>query len=205
MICKENMYRKCILLYHGRIMQTQMPSELPVMLPETLDFMRQVELNRSIEGVYPLSKFARLSDALLGNEGYITAKLEFTNSVGFASLKGTVSAKLLLQCQRCLEPVETELSGRFKFALVSSEEEIELLPEEFEPYMLEGEEQSIIELIEDELLLCLPMVTIHEDDCSEYMMKQNRVMTAEIKTDREAENPFAALKVLKDELNDKVN
>ena len=190
-------------------MQTQMPSELPAMLPETLDFVRQVELNRTIEGVYPISKLARLSEALLSNEGYITAKLEFTNSVGYASLKGTVSAKLLIECQRCLEPVETELSGRFKFALVSNEEEIELLPEEFEPYLLEGEEQSVIELIEDELLLCLPMVTIHEDDCSEYMMKQNRAMKAEIEAakvaDRDEEHPFAALKALKDELNDKVN
>jgi len=199
------MYRTGILLYHGRIMQTQMPSELPVMLPETLDFMRQVELNRSIEGVYPISKLPRLAEALLSNEGYITAKLEFTSSVGFASLKGSVSAKLLIECQRCLEPVETELSGRFKFALISSEEEIELLPEEFEPYMLEGEEQSVIELIEDELLLCLPMVTIHEDDCSEYMMKQNRTVKAAIEAEKEVEHPFAALKNLKDNLNDKVN
>jgi len=61
----------------------------------------------------------------------------------------------------------------FKFALINSEEEIELLPEEFEPYLVEGDEQSIIELIEDELLLCLPMVTIHDDSCSAYMMKQN--------------------------------
>lgn len=199
------MYRLCNLLYHGRIMQTQMLSELP----ETLDFVRQVELNRTIEGVYPISKLARLSEALLSNEGYITAKLEFTSSVGFASLKGSVSAKLLIECQRCLDPVETELSGRFKFALVSSEEEIELLPGEFEPYMLEGEEQSVIDLIEDELLLCMPMVTIHEDDCSDYMMKQNRAIKAEIKAakdaEREAKNPFSALKALKDELNDKAN
>ncbi len=186
-------------------MQTQVPAELP----ETLNFVRQVELNRTIEGIYPISKLARLSEALLGNEGYITAKLEFTNSVGFASLKGRVSAKLLVECQRCLEPVETELSGRFKFALVNSEEEFELLPEEFEPYLVEGEEQSIVELIEDELLLCLPMVTIHDDDCSDYMMKQNRTIKAkmneEIRAEKEAEHPFAALKALKDDLNDKVN
>lgn len=182
-----------------------MQTQLPVMLPESLNFVRQVELSRTIEGIYPISKLARLSETLLSNEGYITAKLEFTDSVGFASLKGKVSAKLLAECQRCLEPVETELSGSFKFALVNSVEEVELLPEEFEPYMVEGEEQSIIELIEDELLLCLPMVTIHKNDCSEYMTKQNSAIKAEIKTDREAEHPFAALKVLKGDLNNKVS
>lgn len=175
------------------------------MLPETLNFVRQVELNRMIEGVYPISKFARLSELLVSNEGDVTAKLEFTHSVGIASLRGTVSAKLLVECQRCLQPVETEVSGRFKFALVNSEEEIELLPEEFEPYLVEGEEQSIIELIEDELLLSLPMVTIHEEPCSEYMMQQNSKIKAEMEAEKEAENPFAALKALKEELNNKVN
>ena len=178
-------------------MQTQVPAELP----EILNFVRQVELSRILVGSYPISKLTRLSEALLSNEGYITAKLEFTDSVGFASLKGKVSANVLVECQRCLEPVETELSGGFKFALVNSEEEFELLPEEFEPYLVKGEEQSIVELIEDELLLCLPMVTIHKNDCSAYMMKQNRA----IKAKKEAEHPFAALKVLKGDLSNKVN
>ena len=182
-------------------MQTQVPAELP----ETVNFVRQVELNRTIEGVYPISKFARLSDLLLSDEGYVTAKLEFTHSVGIASLRGTVSAKLLVECQRCLKPVETEVSGHFKFALVNSEEEIELLPEEFEPYLVEGEEQSIIYLIEDELLLSLPMVTIHDENCSDYMMNQNSEIKAAIAAEKEAEHPFAALKALKDDLNNKAN
>jgi uncharacterized protein len=182
-------------------MQTQLPTELPV----TVDFVRQVELNRTIEGIYPISKFARLGEVLLSNEGYVTAKLEFTNSIGIPSLRGKVSAKLLVECQRCLNPVEIEVSGRFKFALVNSEEEFELLPEEFEPYLLEGEEQSVIELIEDELLLSLPMVTIHEEDCSEYMAKQNSEIKAAIEAEKQAEHPFAALKALKDDLNNKVN
>jgi len=88
-----------------------MQTQLPVMLSESLNFVRQVELNRTIEGIYPVARLARLSETLLSNDGHITAKLEFTNSVGFASLKGHVSAKLLVECQRCLEPVETELSG----------------------------------------------------------------------------------------------
>ncbi len=186
-------------------MQTQVPAEVTAELPETVNFVRQVELNRTIEGFYPMSKLDRLSEASLGKEGYITAKLEFTDSVGFASLKGKVSAKLLVECQRCLEPVETELTGSFKFALVNSEEDFELLPEEFEPHLIVGEEQSLIELIEDELLLCLPMVTIHDKDCSEYMTKQNRAIQAELKVEKEAEHPFAALKALKDDLNNKVN
>jgi len=178
-------------------MQTQLPAELP----DVVNFVRQVELNRIIEGVYPISKFARLGEVLLANEGYVTVKLEFTRSVGISSLRGQVSAKLLVECQRCLDPVETEVSGSFKFALVNSEEDFELLPEEFEPYLIEGEEQSVIELVEDELLLSLPMVTIHEDACSDFMSKQNEEARAAIEAEKEAEHPFAALKALKEDLN----
>jgi uncharacterized protein len=179
-------------------MQTQLLSELP----EKVNFARQVELKRTIEGVYPISKLARLNDILLSNDGFVTAKLEFGQCVGFSCLKGRVSATLVVECQRCLKPMKIELAGGFKFALVNSEDEFELLPEELEPYLIEGEKQSIIELLEDELLLSLPMVTAHEESCSEYMSKQNSKIKAAIKAEKEASHPFAALKALK---SDKVN
>lgn len=173
-----------------------MQKQLPAMLPVMLDFMRQVELNRTIEGNYPLAKLERLAETLLHNEGYVSAKLEFCHSAGFACLKAKASAKLLVKCQRCLKPMETEVTGSFKFALVNSEEDFDLLPEEFEPYLLEGSEQSIIDLIEDELLLSFPMVTVHEDACSDFMTSQAKA----IKATKEASHPFAALKALKDDI-----
>ena len=178
-----------------------MQKQISAMLLETLNFDRQVELNRTIEGIYPISKLARLSEVLLVNEGVVTARLEFGHSVGFASLRGSVSAILQVECQRCLKPVETEVSGRFKFGLVSSEDEFELLPEEFEPYLVEGDEQSVIELIEDELLLSLPMVAVHENPCSDFMSEQEKI----IKAEKEAAHPFAALQALKNDSNNKVN
>lgn len=170
-------------------------------LPETANFVRQVELNRTIEGNYPLAKLGRLGDTVLSNEGDVAVKLEFGRSVGFACLKARISAKLLVTCQRCLKPMVTEVVGNFKLALVNSEEDFELLPDEFEPYLLEGEEQSIIDLIEDELLLSLPMVTVHETACSDFMTSQEKV-TQEAK---EAAHPFAALKALKDDISNKTN
>ena len=179
-------------------MQTQFLGELL----ETANFARQVELKRTIEGVYPLAKLTRLSETLSSNEGFVTARLEFGQCVGFACLKGRVSATLSVDCQRCLEPMEIEVTGSFKFALVNAKDDSELLPEELEPYLIEGEEQSIIELIEDELLLSLPMVTVHEKDCSDYMSKQNSEVKAAIQSEKAASHPFAALKALK---CDKVN
>jgi len=178
-----------------------MQTQVPAMLPVTANFMRQVELNRTFEGVYSLAKFERLGEVLQSNEGYVNAKLEFGHSVGFACLKAKVSAKLRVMCQRCLGPMETEVAGSFKFALLNSEEDFELVPDEFEPYLLEGEEQSIIDLVEDELLLSLPMVTVHEEACSDFMKSQQKA----IKASKEESHPFAALKALKDELSNNTN
>ena len=166
------------------------------MLLETINFERQVELERTIEGVYPISKLGRLSKALMSEEGFITAKLEFGQCVGFSCLKGEVSATLMAECQRCLKPIKTEVVGKFKFALLNSEKDIDLIPEELEPYLIVGEEQSIVDLIEDELLLSLPMVTMHKNSCSDLMKKHE----VQLKAEKEKSHPFAALKNLKDSL-----
>jgi len=175
-----------------------MQTQLSDMLSELLNFVRQVELRRTIEGVYPISKLTRLGETLASDEGDVSVKIEFGDCFGYACLRGTVSAKLVTDCQRCLEPVETIVSGNFKFALVHDEEEFDQLPEELEPYLIEGEEQSLIDLIEDELLLSLPMVTVHEEACSDFMATKNQAIKAAMQVEREAEkeasNPFAVLK-----------
>jgi len=182
-------------------MQNPVAATLSGEMPEKVNFKRQVELNRTFEGDYPLDKFSRLGESLDSTDGHVSAKIEFGRSVGFACIKATVSATLLLKCQRCLKPLETKVSGSFKFALVRSEDEFELLPEEFEPYLLEAEEQSIIDLVEDEIILSLPMVATHEKACSNYMDTQNKKVKAAIETERESANPFAALKSLKNDLS----
>ena len=175
-------------------------------MPETVNFVHQVELNRTFEGEYPLAKLQRLQEVIVTDAGVVkdtisdskvTAKIEFCHSVGIACIKGKISATLQVECQRCLQAMEVKVEGRFKFALINDEDEIELLPDEFEPYLLEGEEQSVINLVEDELLLSLPMVTVHDNACSAVMTEQQK----EIAAQKEAAHPFAALKSLKDSLS----
>ncbi|HHO59566.1 MAG TPA: hypothetical protein ENJ64_04940 [Thiotrichales bacterium] len=163
--------------------------------PETLNFLRQVERNYRYEGEVALSQLERFTDVLLGREGSVQVALEFGSCVGYPCLKGVVSASVEVECQRCLQPMLVEVSSRFKLGLVHTEEECDLLPEVFEPYLLEGEEQSLLALLEDELLLSLPMVTVHGEACSDFMRQQ----VEEIQAEKAAAHPFAALKSLKKE------
>jgi len=162
-------------------------------LPETMNFMRQVERNYRYQGALLLSRLDRLSEVLLDNSGEIQVLIEFGTSVGFAGLKGSLSGSLPLECQRCLQPMVLAVNSSFRFAFVQDEDDAELLPETFEPYLIEGEEQSLLSLLEDELLLSLPMVAMHETDCSGFMTRQ----AAQVKKEKEASHPFAALKALK--------
>ncbi len=188
-----------------------MQTQLSDMLSESLNFVRQVERKRTIEGIYPISKFTRLGETLASKVGDVSVKLEFGDCVGYACLRGSITAKLVTECQRCLDPVETIVTGNFKFALVQNEQEFDQLPDELEPYLIEGEEQSLIDLIEDELLLSLPMVTVHEQACSDFMATKNEAVRAAMQIEREAEkaasNPFAALKAMQkpSKKGDKIN
>jgi len=178
-----------------------MQTHLQSVMPESANFMRQVELNSTISGSIALGRFQRLAELLASDQGEVEASLKFGTCAGYACVKGSVTGNLKLECQRCLQPMAFEINSQFKFAFIDSEDEIELIPDEFEPYLIEGDEQSIVDIFEDELLLSLPMVAVHETACSEYMTRHEQ----QLKAEKEAAHPFAALKALKTEQDDSIN
>ncbi len=163
-------------------------------LPETMNFMHQVDSGYSFAGYLSLSRLSRLTDVLVEQTGQVSVTLKFDSSAGYPGLRGQVAAALQLECQRCLQPMPVEVKSQFKFAFIRDETEIESIPAIFEPYLISGDKQSVINLLEDEILLALPMVTMHEQDCSDFMTRQVEALRLQ----KEASNPFAVLKALKD-------
>ncbi len=166
-------------------------------LPEKVNFVKQVEYQACIEGSWPIAKLERLKELLSEGSGErsgdLTAKLEFGRHAGFLSLSGKLEANLSLVCQRCMQDMDYQISTKFLLGIVHNDEEADELPEDMEPCLLAEEEQSIIELLEDELLLSLPIAPTHEQDCSSYLVQQDERRQAE----KMASSPFAALKDLK--------
>ncbi len=111
----------------------------------------------------------------------------------FIFMQGQVSAEVSLICQRCLEPMVAPLSTHVAVGFISDEREVELLPVEFEPYLLKEEQVALADLVEDELILALPVVAMHSDtDCQVWYQESDDIAP---ETDRE--NPFAVLSKLK--------
>ena len=166
---------------------------MPKQLPETTNFLKQAERNVTLQGAMPLVRLERLSGVLSGNSGELIAELQFTSGNGYLGLHGKVEASLELICQRCMQPMKHTVSGQFKFGLMTSEKFEHKVPADADPYLLEGDEQSVLEILEDELLLSIPIAVTHQKPCSEFLQQQEE----EQRIEKEKSHPFAALKDLK--------
>ena len=161
-------------------------------LPERVDFLKQVEKNACFEGTWPVARFERLRDIISDNSGDVAARLRFGTRAGTRCLDGSIKADLELRCERCLDPVKKRIESEFRFGLITSEDEADHLPKEFEPLLVIQAEQSLIDLVEDELLISLPIVARHEEECSEILQKHRK----DDSTQQDTHRPFAALKDL---------
>ena len=130
----------------------------------------------------------------------LNAELYRRNNV--LHLAFTLTGDVWLTCQRCLQPVAVDLSDDYNIALLENDSQVRLIDEE-QDYLLLDEivtEQSperllpFKKLVEDEILLKIPMAPKH-DDC-EMSVEQ----FGEIPEEEENENPFAALASLKGKL-----
>ena len=104
-------------------------------------------------------------------------------------ITGHVEATLWQTCQRCLQDVAIPVDSDFKLVLVQGLDEAEALSEEFDPLMT-AKEIDLLDLLEEELLLCLPVVARHEE-CRTGQYDDEPVSAEPL------ENPFRVLQKLK--------
>jgi uncharacterized protein len=103
-----------------------------------------------------------------------------------------LDAVLKLECQRCLQPVETPLHVERWLRFVPGEEQAAALDAESEEDVLALPRWlDLRELTEDELLLALPLVPRHEQCPAPLPSSAGEAVEVE------RENPFAALQALK--------
>jgi uncharacterized protein len=169
-------------------------------LPVFLEPWRFSDLTKQFSGEAGLAELPRLGEAVIRLEGEARYALRFyRDERRRIRVAGQVSAVAVLVCQRCLGEVACPLSGEISLAVVEGLAEVEHLPEDVEPLLLEpGERRPSLELVEDELLLALPQIPRHDDgDCAgEAEAYQSDEAEAEPEGSQR-DNPFAVLAGLK--------
>ena len=135
---------------------------MPKTPPERIDPVTAAEKGRSFEGSVPIARMQRLSTMLVEHSGEAFFRVQFGREGGIGIVRGSVTAELTLECQCCLAPLKLPVQGEFALGIVSSIEQGKSLPESLEALLVdEGGDISIIEMIEDELLLATPHVPQH--------------------------------------------
>ncbi len=116
----------------------------------------------TVKRQFPIESFERLADRLARSAGHARVELQFTEVGDFPGLWGTLVANPWLVCQRCLEPFEADVSSPVRVALVANDADADRVPEGFEPVQTDAGWFDLHAMIEDELLLALPLVPKHE-------------------------------------------
>ncbi len=167
---------------------------MSVALPESIDIRRFADSVRGIQGELDGALCERLLDSIDSYHGSINVDLRFSrDEQGRALITGVVGAEVVMTCQRCLEQVVVRLDSEVSLCVVTDEAQAVQLPRPFDPVVVDDEQLNIIDLIEDELLLVLPVVATH-DKCEPPAMQKNAVSEAAVD---QRESPFAVLKKLK--------
>jgi len=132
-------------------------------LPSLLDPWRAVDSRSVLAGRLPLASLPRLRGSLVEARGDARFRLAFSrDEAQRAVLRCEVATTLRLRCQRCLEALDHAVDTNTLLALVSSMDEERHLPEFYDPLPVSNESIRPGDLIEDELLLALPQIPMHE-------------------------------------------
>jgi len=163
-------------------------------LPPFFDPRKYTDQGVDIQGQTSVGKLPRLADFRDSQNEVVEVDLHFgRDEDGRRSVKGTIRTNLTMPCQRCLEPVTYQIQANVELVMVWTEEQMKALPEHLDPLLVTDEKMPLADLLEEELLLALPLVAMHEH-CPESLLKEPEAPTQD---ERQAENPFAVLAQLK--------
>ena len=135
--------------------------------PDVVDVVALARSFGSIEGKLPLAGLGRLEDVLIDRSGTLTYLLEgLVGEKGESLLRLKVGGSVVLQCQRCLEPLIHAVVIDTELELVAPEADLtqDELENDSRDYLPVTGPIKIATLVEDEIILALPSAPRH-DDC----------------------------------------
>ena len=172
--------------------------------PRALRIEPLCKASASLQGSWPLVGLQRLSEgfaAVADGSAHWTLKAS-TRAVagGAAQLWVHLSATALvpLQCQRCLAPMAEHLQVDRAIRFVHGEDLAARLDEETDEDVLNLPAALDLQvLVEDELILALPIVPRHAGPCPQPLLPDLAISEAPPAAASDKPHPFAALAALK--------
>lgn len=191
--------------------------------PARLDLAKLAQVGTALSGDFDVQARDRLAQVQDATRPSVPCKVTWTARAELRSQRGGakqtwlnlgVKTRLVMQCQRCLEPVDIAVDIAPWFRIVADEATAATLDAEMEDVDVLAAEGplDLLTLIEDEILLSLPAVPMHEACPRAVPMSYVAVPPGSAAAlpgvfdladgkpasgDEQPEHPFAALSALK--------
>jgi len=120
-----------------------------------------------LEGELSSEQLPRLSESLSGPTPDISYKLTFhADAQGRCIIDCFINTFLKMQCHHCGQEMVLPVSIASQLCIITDAKLAKNLPDEYEPLVVESESGtvSLLDVIEDELILAIPMIPRHEGE-----------------------------------------
>ncbi|MDK1023976.1 MAG: YceD family protein [Gammaproteobacteria bacterium] len=172
------------------------PFMLTEPIPNSINPAQMAAADRILAGQIPQRELLRFSAYLAETSGTVAFKLRFKKQRdGNVHITGGANTTVAMVCQYCLEPVKLAVNASIAQVVVSNEAEIEDFRQDI--LVVEGETIELASIIEDDLILSLPMVATHAADQIEENGDCLDRLEYEQQDEDSRSSPFAVLKQLK--------
>lgn len=169
-------------------------------IPSHVDPRKLADRGATLEGVVALADLERLCDPLADNVGMVQAKFVFERDERRSVvIHSSIDVEVKMVCQRCLELVTLPIHSECSYAVVKEGANTQSLPKGYDVLELGEDPLDLHALIEEELLLALPIVPAHHPEECQQPAGLDEPEPAEDEVTRS--NPFSVLAQLKRDPN----
>lgn len=167
--------------------------------PDWLDPWKAAEGRRTFAGSMPLKRMPRLQPLLASSDGEVRFEVAFDfDPQARVIIDIEVDGQLPLVCQRSLEQYLEPVHRHSLLGVIEDISEEGMMPDNYEPVLVEGGRLALLDLVEDELLLGLPPVPRKPqpaDDlgAASHAAPDPAIVTTQASSSEEVRQPFAGL------------
>ena len=172
--------------------------------PDFVDPWKAADGRRRFQGTMPIKRLKRLEPMLApleeGREDPSLARSDAAFSASFAydeqglvTIRINVKANLPLICQRSLAPYRERVDRNSLLVVIEQVSDQDLVPESYDPVLVENRRLAIQDIVEEELLLAVPQVPRNPDIGEIELSTDGKVKVPSGLGKEQSHRPFAGL------------
>jgi len=167
-----------------------------------IDPFKLADQKASIQRSLDLVSLPRVVEVVGESVNQVTVEMSFWRDDQFRCvIQGHLETRANVVCERCLNPVEQPIVSDFTLCVVASDEAARDIPREYDPLIVTEQFVEVADIVEDEILLALPMFSYHADeDCDQGLIPRRddrQDEEADTQSSEQKPNPFSVLSTLK--------